>query len=73
MESLAELRIYKAIDFILISIDLIIDKMFALIRLLENGESGEVVTYENIVEYIGKVLKAKSTISEVADVKTKLK
>lgn len=47
--------------------------MFALIRLLENGESGEVVTYENIVEYIGKVLKAKSTISEVADVKTKLK
>jgi hypothetical protein len=73
VESLAELRIYKAIDFILISIDLIIDKMFALIRLLENGESGEVVTYENIVEYIGKVLKAKSTISEVADVKTKLK
>lgn len=70
IRTLVELRIFKAIDYVLIAKDLIIDKMNALIELLESKED---VTYEKVIDHLNKILKAKSTVAEVGDIKNQLK
>lgn len=67
---LTDMRIYKAINYVLISKDLIIDKMNELIYYLKNDSN---VTYEKVKEYLEKVLKTKSTVKEVGNVKNALK
>jgi hypothetical protein len=64
------MRIYKAINYVLISKDLIIDKMNELILYLKNDSN---VTYEKVREYLERVLKTKSTVSEIASIKNLLK
>lgn len=70
IQTLTNLRIFKAIDYVLIARDLIIDKMNALRDLLNQNKK---VTYEEVIEHLNRVLKAKSTVAGVADIKKMLK
>lgn len=70
IKTLTNLRIFKAIDYVLIARDLIIDKMNALRDLLNHNKK---VTYEEVIEHLNRVLKAKSTVAGVADIKKMLK
>ncbi|CAI2375726.1 unnamed protein product [Moneuplotes crassus] len=69
-EILKELRIFTAIDYVLIANYLIIDKADALIKDLEGKEN---ITYEEVIQHLNRILKAKSTVDEVSIVKKMLK
>lgn len=67
---LKELMIFKAIDYVLIANYLIIDKTDGLIKDLQGSQQ---ITYEEVIQHLNRILKAKSTVEEVSSVKKTLK
>ena len=68
MDVLSKLWIFKAIDYILIANYLIIDKINALIDLLDDKNKSD-VNYGEVIYNLNKILKAKITAEKMSSVK----